>query len=72
MANGVEEQGAGIYAGDADQLTADGLRADLLRVLDDESFAANALRLSAGIRSLPTPNEVVPLLQDLVLRHRER
>jgi UDP:flavonoid glycosyltransferase YjiC (YdhE family) len=41
-------------------------------VLDDESFAANARRLSAGIRSLPTPNEVVPLLQDLVLRHRER
>ncbi|GAA3234001.1 glycosyltransferase [Dactylosporangium siamense] len=72
MANGVEEQGAGIYAGDADQLTADGLRADLLRVLDDGSFAANARRLSAGTRSLPTPNEVVPLLQDLVLRHRER
>jgi glycosyltransferase (activator-dependent family) len=71
MANGVEDQGAGVYAGDADQLTAEGLRADLLRVLDDESYAANARRLSIGTRSQPTPNEVVPLLQDLVLRHRE-
>ncbi|HEY2062695.1 MAG TPA: nucleotide disphospho-sugar-binding domain-containing protein, partial [Amycolatopsis sp.] len=46
MANGVEEQGAGRYVGDADQMTADGLRKDLRAVLEEPSFADNARRLS--------------------------
>jgi UDP:flavonoid glycosyltransferase YjiC (YdhE family) len=70
MANGVEEQGAGRYVGDADQMTADGLRKDLRAVLEEPSFADNARRLSVGLEAMPTPNDLVPVLEALTTQHR--
>jgi glycosyltransferase (activator-dependent family) len=65
MANGLEDRGAGVYVADADQLTADGLRKDLLRVLEEPSFAANAARVRNETLGMPTPNDLVPVLEKL-------
>jgi glycosyltransferase (activator-dependent family) len=70
MANGIEEQGAGRYVGDADLMTAEGLRKDLRAVLEEPSYAENARRLSAGLDDMPTPNDLVPVLADLTAEHR--
>ncbi|QVJ02393.1 hypothetical protein KGD82_07515 [Nocardiopsis eucommiae] len=67
-ANGLEEQGAGIYVADSDRLTAADLRAQLDRVLSEPSFEENARRLSAEAREVPTPNDLVPLLEGLTGR----
>lgn len=71
MANGLEDQGAGVYVADADLLTADGLRKDLLRVLEDPSYAANAARLRREALGMPTPNEIVPVLERLTRAHQD-
>jgi glycosyltransferase (activator-dependent family) len=65
MANGLAEQGAGVYVCNSDQLTAPALRAELDRVLADASFAENASRLAASTALMPTPNDVVPALEKL-------
>lgn len=70
MANGLEGQGAGVYVADADQLAADGLRNDLKRVLDDPSFAANASRTQQEALGMPTPHDLVPVLEKLTQAHR--
>jgi UDP-glucoronosyl and UDP-glucosyl transferase len=70
MANGLEARGAGIYAGDADQLTADSVRADLRRVLEEPSYAQNATRLRAELLGMPSPNDLVPALEKLTAAHR--
>jgi glycosyltransferase (activator-dependent family) len=70
MASGLEERGAGVYAADADQLTADGLRRDLVRVLDDPSFQRNAVRLRTEMIAMPSPNDIVPALERLTADHR--
>ena len=70
MANGVEDQGAGVYVGDADQLTADGLRQDLLRVLEDPAYADNAARVRDETLGMPAPNDIVPVLEKLTAAHR--
>ncbi|MEU8775822.1 activator-dependent family glycosyltransferase [Streptomyces sp. NPDC048606] len=69
-ANGLQDEGAGLYVADSDQITAELLRAQLLRVLDDPSFAANAARLRTQRLGTPSPNEIVPLLERLTARHR--
>lgn len=69
VANGVEEQGAGLYVADSDKLTAGALRDALVRVLDDPSFAHNAERLRRKILEVPTASGVVPMLERLTAEH---
>jgi UDP:flavonoid glycosyltransferase YjiC (YdhE family) len=72
MGLGVESQGAGIYAGNSGTLTPDGLRHALKLVLDDPSYAENAARLRAEIKAMPTPADVVPVLEKLTAEYRTR
>jgi glycosyltransferase (activator-dependent family) len=72
MANGVEDRGAGVYACDADQLTAPALRDVLRRVLEDPSFAENAARLRMEMLSMPSPNDIVVTLERLTAEYRKR
>ncbi|AYY12652.1 activator-dependent family glycosyltransferase [Actinobacteria bacterium YIM 96077] len=61
----LERSGAGISINPAD---VDGprVRAGLVRLLDDPSFQANADRLREEVLSMPSPNELVQSLEDLV------
>jgi hypothetical protein len=70
MANGIEEQRAGIYVGDADQVTAGMLHDSLSRVLKEPQYAANAARLAAEVAGMPSPNEIVPALERLTREHQ--
>ncbi|MCE7079550.1 cytochrome P450 [Streptomyces sp. ST2-7A] len=65
----IEELGAGLHL-PSDGLSADVLRAKLVRVLDDPSFSHGARRLRRAVLSTPSPNEVVPTLEKLTARHR--
>ncbi|MEV0899226.1 activator-dependent family glycosyltransferase [Actinoplanes sp. NPDC049802] len=72
MANGLEERGAGVYVSDGDNLTPDKLRKQLIRVLDDPSFARNAEQLRIEQLGVPSPNEIIPSLERLTAEHRAR
>ncbi|MEV4258129.1 nucleotide disphospho-sugar-binding domain-containing protein, partial [Spirillospora sp. NPDC049652] len=72
IANGVEEQGAGLYVADSDALTGGALRKALDRVLSEPSFARNAERLSREILTVPAPRDIVPSLERLTEVHRDR
>ncbi|MCZ7457446.1 activator-dependent family glycosyltransferase [Streptomyces sp. WMMC940] len=54
----------------ARDLTADVLRERILRLLDDPSYTERAGDLREEIRAMPTPNEVVPVLERLTREHR--
>ncbi|MFJ6235384.1 activator-dependent family glycosyltransferase [Streptomyces griseus] len=69
MANGLEERGAGVYVADADQLTAKELRDHLVRVLDEAEFTENAARLRTEMIAMPSPNDIVPVLEKLTAEH---
>lgn len=71
-ADGLESRGAGIHVADGDNLTAEVLRKQLLRVLEDPSFARNAELLRIEWAGRPSPNEIVPLLETLTAEHRGR
>lgn len=66
QANGLQEQGAGRFVADSDHLTPEALREDLVRVLEDPSFVANARRLRAELLTTPSPHEFVPVVEELV------
>jgi L-2-deoxyfucosyltransferase len=66
LANGLQEQGAGAYVADADQLTAALLREHLLKALSDPSMAKNAARLREEHLRTPSPNETVSVFERLV------
>jgi glycosyltransferase (activator-dependent family) len=68
QASGLMAEGAGVYVADSDQLTAEDLRASLIRVLKDDSFTANAARLQEVLLSRPTPHDVVAILERLTAR----
>lgn len=70
IANGLQEQGAGLYVADSDRLTADALRAALLRVLNEPSFTQNAARLRAEALKIPTASGIVPMVERLTAAHR--
>lgn len=70
QANGLTENGAGLFVADSDHLTAEAVREDLVRVLDDPSFAENARRLRDESMAAPTPSELVPVLLGLTAAHR--
>ena len=70
MANGLEKQGAGAYVADPGRLTADGLHDHLMKVLKDPAFGRNAARLRGEAAEMPTPNDVVPAIEELTAGHR--
>jgi glycosyltransferase (activator-dependent family) len=57
-------QGAGLVL-EHEQLTAGQLRAQLLRLLDEPSFAAAAEKTRAQVQETPTPAQIVPKLERL-------
>lgn len=64
--------GAVVVVPDAERLTADELRAALVRVLDDPACAAAADRLRTDLLAAPAPSQVVPVLELLTAAHRVR
>lgn len=66
----VTESGAGLHIRDARELTADGLRHMLARVLEEPSFAARADALRREMAGAPTPREIIPALERLTEAHR--
>ncbi len=64
LADLLADQGAGLVL-DPEQVTAGHLRAQLLRLLDEPSFAASAEKVRAQIEEIPTPARIVPELERL-------
>lgn len=69
MGEEYEKSGATL-AVSARDLTAEVLREKILRLLDEPSYAERARELRTEIRAMPTPNEVVPVLEKLTGEHR--
>jgi glycosyltransferase (activator-dependent family) len=70
MGLGLEARGAGLYAGNSSTFTADALRNSLKLILDDPSYADNAAQLQREVLAMPTPNDVVPVLEKLTAEYR--
>ncbi len=69
-ADGLEQQGAGIYVDTSQPVTAAELRDHLVRVLDEPSYAHNATRLGKELLKLPAPGDIVSALTRLTAAHR--
>ncbi|MFD5684469.1 activator-dependent family glycosyltransferase [Streptomyces bacillaris] len=68
----VEAAGAGLHVRDTAALTADSLRALLLRVLDEPSFAAKAAAVRREMLATPAPRDIVPVLERLTALGRSQ
>ncbi|MEV7780751.1 activator-dependent family glycosyltransferase [Kitasatospora sp. NPDC088351] len=68
-ATALEASGAGIYT-HAGELTAQGVREGIERLLGEKSFQESADRLRAEILATPSPAELVPVLEKLTAEHR--
>ncbi|MCQ6556758.1 activator-dependent family glycosyltransferase [Streptomyces sp. C10-9-1] len=66
----IERSGAGVRPAGPGPLTPEELRGLVTRVLDEPSFARNAARLREEIRAVPSPAELVPVVEALTARHR--
>ncbi|MGH4011332.1 MAG: activator-dependent family glycosyltransferase [Pseudonocardiaceae bacterium] len=64
-------RGAGLYV-EPEGLTADVLRNALVRLLEEPSFRAGAAQARAEFLATPSPNDIVPLLEELTAKHRVR
>ncbi|MGC7102059.1 activator-dependent family glycosyltransferase [Amycolatopsis lurida] len=62
-------QGSGLCV-PAAEATGQAVRDGVLELLSNPSFAENAARLREEMLSLPTPNELVPQLEELTVKHR--
>ncbi|MEU6039491.1 activator-dependent family glycosyltransferase [Actinomadura sp. NPDC047616] len=69
LAKGLEEQGAGAYVADADQVTADLLHDHLVKALTDPAMAENAARLRDEHFAVPGPNDTVRVFEKLIAEH---
>ncbi|MFI6458783.1 activator-dependent family glycosyltransferase [Streptosporangium amethystogenes] len=54
----------------ADQATGESVRAAVLRLLDEPAFGERATDLRDEIHALPSPNQLVPRLEELTAKHR--
>ncbi|MEU5553671.1 activator-dependent family glycosyltransferase [Micromonospora sp. NPDC047793] len=63
------EQGAGLEL-PTTLATGESVRAAVLRLLGEPTFGLRAAALTAEIEALPTPNEIVPRLEELTVKHR--
>ncbi|MGH3798663.1 MAG: activator-dependent family glycosyltransferase [Pseudonocardiaceae bacterium] len=68
MGKDYEEQGT-LLSIPIRQLTAARLSEKVMRVLNEPSFAENARRLRQEILAMPTPNDIVPLIEKMTDRH---
>ncbi|MER5627788.1 activator-dependent family glycosyltransferase [Streptosporangium sp. NPDC002544] len=69
LAERLAAQGAGL-AVHAAKATGEAVRENLLRLLNEPSFVQGAARLREEFLAMPTPNELVPRLEELVAEHR--
>ncbi|MFF3263900.1 activator-dependent family glycosyltransferase [Streptomyces sp. NPDC002932] len=67
---GIEQQGAGLLLG-TDRATPEAVYERASRVLADASFQQNAARLRDEATALPSPAEVVPVLERLARERRQ-
>ncbi|MEH0470344.1 activator-dependent family glycosyltransferase [Streptomyces sp. B21-097] len=74
IARYVEQRGAGLIAADieSEDFSATEARAQLERILGDRSFQAGADALHEEVARMPSPNDVVPVLEKLTAQHRSR
>ena len=69
LARKLAEQGAGLEI-HTTRATGANVRESVLRLLTEPAFRAGAARLTDEIRSLPTPNQLVPQLEELTAKYR--
>ncbi|MDG4827783.1 activator-dependent family glycosyltransferase [Solwaraspora sp. WMMD1047] len=67
-ADHVERQGAGITITN-DAATGPRIRQAVQRLLGEPAFAHNAARLAAEMHALPTPNDLVPQIEELTAKY---
>nr|MDT0661781.1 activator-dependent family glycosyltransferase [Micromonospora sp. DSM 115978] len=67
-ADHVARQGAGITITN-EEATGPGIREAVVRLLGEPDFARNAARLAAEVRALPTPNDLVGQIEELVAKY---
>ncbi|MDA0632778.1 activator-dependent family glycosyltransferase [Nonomuraea sp. MCN248] len=65
----LEKLGAGIYLPPGPAREAAGVRDSLAHLLSESSFREGAARIREEMLDCPTPNEVVPTLEDLTAAH---
>ncbi|GAA3108455.1 activator-dependent family glycosyltransferase [Streptomyces rectiviolaceus] len=70
MGRGLEDIGAGICVPSA-ELVPEVLREQVERLITEPAFAQGAKRLQEDTLAVPSPNEVVPVLERLVAEHRD-
>ncbi|MGW0811283.1 activator-dependent family glycosyltransferase [Nonomuraea sp. NPDC002799] len=71
LAERLTAQGAGLWI-HATQATGERVRDSLVRLLTEPAFGAGADRLRAEFMAMPAPNELVPVLEELIAEHRDR
>ncbi|MGH3982300.1 MAG: activator-dependent family glycosyltransferase [Pseudonocardiaceae bacterium] len=62
--------GAGKFISDPEELSAERLRHHIVAILDDPSFAVSAARVRTEIVGTPSPNDIVPVLENLTAEQR--
>jgi len=67
----LEEQGAGLQI-HTSEATGENVRESVRRLLTEPRFAERAAALCDELHALPTPNEVVPTIEELTTKHRAR
>ncbi|MFI9547088.1 nucleotide disphospho-sugar-binding domain-containing protein [Streptomyces sp. NPDC052016] len=65
----LDRTGAGLSMRPA-EVDGPGVRAALVRLLEDDGIRANARRLRQEVLAMPTPNELARTLEELVVAHR--
>jgi glycosyltransferase (activator-dependent family) len=70
LAQLLANRGAGLVM-EHNQVTAGALRAQLLRLIEEPSFAANAEKVRAELQETPSPREIVPELEKLAERAKD-
>ncbi|MER5555914.1 activator-dependent family glycosyltransferase [Streptomyces sp. NPDC002793] len=65
----IEQSGAGLCVLPG-EVTPERVRESLVRLLEDPAFRKGAQALRDDVLSAPSPNEIVPVLEDLTARHQ--
>ncbi|MGW7071684.1 activator-dependent family glycosyltransferase [Streptomyces sp. NPDC054855] len=70
IAGHVAERGAGLVV-DSEEFTPRRLRDGIVRLLEEPSFLQGAVELRDEAASVPSPGDIVPVLEQLTVRHRK-
>ncbi|MFF2184764.1 activator-dependent family glycosyltransferase [Streptomyces sp. NPDC058155] len=71
LGRSLSARGAGIFIA-PDELTLDGLRESVARLIEEPEFLRNSLGVRDELLATPGPRDVVPELEELTRRHRSR